>query len=194
MVLLGSGGHTAEMILLLAALVPPPSSTIECGPESRLPFRRTYVVTSGDALSATKAAAFERSLAGSRSRSRLASSADCEIRTVPRARRVGQSWLSTPWDCLRCLAGCVRAFARGGVPDVVLCNGPGSAVLVVAVALAGRFLGLAATRTVFVESFARTRSLSLSGRILYPLVDRFFVQWPAVRDKYPRAEYQGILV
>ena len=190
MVVLGSGGHTAEMILLLAALVPPPSSTIECGPESRLPFRRTYVVTSGDALSATKAAAFERSLAGSLS----PPSADYEIRTVPRARRVGQSWLSTPWDCLRCLGGCVRTFVRGGVPDVVLCNGPGSAVLVVAVALAGRFLGLTATRTVYVESFARTRSLSLSGRILYPLVDRFFVQWPAVREKYPRAEYRGILV
>ena len=190
MVLLGSGGHTAEMILLLAALVPLPSSTIGCGPESRLPFRRTYVVTSGDTLSATKAAAFERSLAGSRS----ASSADCEIHTVPRARRVGQSWLSTPWDCLRCLGGCVHVFVRGGVPDVVLCNGPGSAVLFVAVVLAGRFLGLAATRTVFVESFARTRSLSLSGRILYPLVNRFFVQWPAVRDKYPRAEYRGILV
>lgn len=31
---------------------------------------------------------------------------------------------------------------------------------------------------VFVESFCRVESVSLSGRLLYPVVDEFVVQWP----------------
>ena len=46
----------------------------------------------------------------------------------------------------------------------------------------------------FVESFARAQSLSLSGRILYPIADLFLVQWPALVAKYPRAEYHGVLI
>lgn len=183
MILLGSGGHTAEMLLLLASL--PSSSSTEH-------IKRTYIVTSGDALSIQKAATYETAL--STSSTSPTSSTNCTIRVVPRARRVGQSWLSTPWDCLLCLLGCLRAFVAGGVPDVLVCNGPGSAVLMVLVALAGRFFGLAKTRTLYVESFARTRSLSLSGKLLYPVVDRFFVQWPKLKEQYPRAEYRGILV
>jgi beta-1,4-N-acetylglucosaminyltransferase len=177
MILLGSGGHTAEMLLLLSSLT--------AGHTRQL--KRTYIVTSGDTLSLQKAAAFERTLSSTPPQ-------NCEIRMVPRARRVGQSWLSTPWDCVLCLLGCLRAFVEGGIPDLVVCNGPGSAVLMVLVALGCRFVGVAATRTVYVESFARTRTLSLSGKILYPLVDRFFVQWPKLRDRYPRAEYRGVLV
>lgn len=58
-------------------------------------------------------------------------------------------------------------------------------------AYALRFLGLgpARSRTVFCESFCRVRSLSLSGRIMYLLADRFVVHWPELLLKYPRAEY-----
>ncbi|CCX06833.1 Similar to UDP-N-acetylglucosamine transferase subunit ALG14; acc. no. Q6CF02 [Pyronema omphalodes CBS 100304] len=176
MILLGSGGHTAEMLLLLKSV---PAAQLQS-------FKRTYVVTSGDALSVQKAAGFEQSLA--------TEPKNCIIRIVPRARRVGQSWLSTPWDCVLCLVACMKAFVEGGIPDIVICNGPGSAVLMVLVALGCRFIGVAGTRTIYVESFARTKTLSLSGNILYPLVDRFFVQWPKVKERYPRAEYKGILV
>jgi beta-1,4-N-acetylglucosaminyltransferase len=176
MILLGSGGHTAEMLLLLSSLTPSHMRKL----------KRTYIVTSGDSLSLQKAAAYEQSLSSPPQ--------NCKIRIVPRARRVGQSWLSTPWDCVLCLVGCLRAFVEGGIPDVVVCNGPGSAVLMVLVALGCRFCGVARTRTVYVESFARTRTLSLSGKILYPLVDRFFVQWPKLKERYPRAEYRGVLV
>jgi beta-1,4-N-acetylglucosaminyltransferase len=176
MILLGSGGHTAEMLLLLASLTPSHTHY----------FKRTYIVTSGDTLSVQKAATFEQSLS--------VTPKNCSICIIPRARRVGQSWLSTPWDCVLCFMGCLQAFIQEGIPDVVLCNGPGSAVLMILVALGCKFIGVARTRTVYVESFARTRTLSLSGRILYPLVDRFIVQWPKVKERYLRAEYKGILV
>jgi beta-1,4-N-acetylglucosaminyltransferase len=55
-------------------------------------------------------------------------------------------------------------------------------------------MGFSNTKIVFVESFARVRSLSLSGKILYYLADRFIVQWPKLKESYPRAEYYGVLV
>lgn len=60
----------------------------------------------------------------------------------------------------------------------------------------GRFqvLGLKDVAVVYVESFARVRSLSLTGKLLYPFVDRFIVQWPYLEAKYPKAEFKGRLV
>ena len=50
---------------------------------------------------------------------------------------------------------------------------------------------LAGARLIFVESWCRVESLSLSGRLLYPVAHRFVVHWPRLRDRYPRAEYLG---
>lgn len=65
-------------------------------------------------------------------------------------------------------------------------------------------LGLKHTRIIYVESFARVTSLSLSGKLLRPFVDTFVVQWPgatggdAVLEKKKgepvRATYRGWLV
>jgi UDP-N-acetylglucosamine:LPS N-acetylglucosamine transferase len=70
-------------------------------------------------------------------------------------------------------------------PDAILSTGAGLAVPFFVV---GRLLGI---RLVYVESVTRTESLSLSGRMVYPLASRFFVQWPAVAERFRRAEYHG---
>lgn len=44
-------------------------------------------------------------------------------------------------------------------------------------------MGLLPVRVVFVESLCRVQSLSLTGRILYYLADRFVVQWPGLVDR-----------
>ncbi|KAG7165907.1 UDP-N-acetylglucosamine transferase subunit ALG14-like, partial [Homarus americanus] len=46
-------------------------------------------------------------------------------------------------------------------------------------------------RVVFIESLCRVQSLSLSGRMLYRITDDFIVQWPQLKDKYPRSKYMG---
>lgn len=46
-------------------------------------------------------------------------------------------------------------------------------------------------RIVYVESFARVHSLSLTGKLVYPFVDKFIVQWPQLLKKYDKAEYYG---
>ena len=38
---------------------------------------------------------------------------------VPRARKVGQSWLTTPFTSLQCLVGSMRAILVKPLPDAV---------------------------------------------------------------------------
>lgn len=69
-------------------------------------------------------------------------------------------------------------------PHAILSTG---AALAVPFFLVGRLHGC---RLVYVESLTRTDSLSLSARMVYPLTDAFFVQWPEAVVK-PRARYEG---
>lgn len=48
---------------------------------------------------------------------------------------------------------------------------------------------------IYVESFARIDSPSLTGRILYRLriPSLFLIQWPALKKFYPKAKYEGSL-
>jgi UDP-N-acetylglucosamine:LPS N-acetylglucosamine transferase len=73
-------------------------------------------------------------------------------------------------------------------PEAILSTGAG---LSVPFFLAGRALGI---RTVYVESVTRTESLSLSGRIVYPIASSFFVQWPAVAARYRKARFEGAVL
>lgn len=77
---------------------------------------------------------------------------------------------------------------RGRRPDAILSTGAGLAVPFFAI---GWLLRI---QRVYVESVTRTESLSLSGRLVYPLASRFFVQWPAVAERFSRAEYAGAVL
>ena len=52
----------------------------------------------------------------------------------------------------------------------------------------GRLLG---TQVVYIESFARVNHPSLTGRLVHPVANRFFVQWPEMVRHFPQAEYRG---
>jgi hypothetical protein len=71
---------------------------------------------------------------------------------------------------------------------VILSTG---AALAVPFFLVGRLHGC---RLVYVESLTRTRGLSLSGRMVYPLAHTFFVQWPGVAEGRAKARYVGNLL
>lgn len=73
-------------------------------------------------------------------------------------------------------------------PDLVVSTG---AAVGVAFLMVGSMLGI---KTVYVESLARIHELSMSGRLVYPFVDRFFVQWPELAEKHSRAAYCGRVV
>lgn len=70
---------------------------------------------------------------------------------------------------------------RSEDPRAILSTG---AALAVPFFLVGRLLG---KRLVYVESLTRVQAISLSGRLIYPLADAFFVQWPsAARRRHTR--------
>jgi UDP-N-acetylglucosamine:LPS N-acetylglucosamine transferase len=73
-------------------------------------------------------------------------------------------------------------------PDVILSTG---AALAVPFFIVGRLRG---ARLVYVESFTRVHRPALSGRLVYPLADVFFVQWPSATRRRRRAIYAGSVV
>lgn len=165
---LGSGGHTTEMLALVQEMS-----------ERYAPLH--VVVADTDKTSLPK---FEASSP------RLSARAD--IHTIRRSREVGQSFVTSAWTTAVATLDSIFVVLQSR-PKLVLCNGPGTCVPVVIGALLLRFLGLGDPCIVFVESFCRVKTLSLSGKILYGLADRFIVQWPELADQFPRAEYVGTL-
>ena len=72
-------------------------------------------------------------------------------------------------------------------PKVVISTGAHTAV---PTCIFAKLLG---GKVIFIESFARIRTPSLTGRILYIFSDRFYVQWPELKRFYKRAWYKGKL-
>lgn len=105
---------------------------------------RTYIVSSGDAFSALKAAEFERHLqktaglahlpadmGGDNKREGARDSSNdithgpgYDILTVPRARKIHQPLLTTPLTSLLCLLGCLRALSPSRPPPPSTATSP----------------------------------------------------------------------
>ena len=52
----------------------------------------------------------------------------------------------------------------------------------------GKFFG---TRIIYIETFANMTSKTITGKLLYPIADKFIVQWESMKDIYPKATYGG---
>jgi beta-1,4-N-acetylglucosaminyltransferase len=81
-------------------------------------------------------------------------------------------------------ASAIIARAR---PDVVLSTGPGVAVPVCVMA---KLIG---SRVIYIESYSRVRTLSLTGRLMRHIADLFFVQWEDLLPHVPEAVFAGRL-
>ena len=46
-------------------------------------------------------------------------------------------------------------------------------------------------KVIFIESFAKRESPTLSGKLVYPIATKFIVQWEGMLKYYPKAEYWG---
>lgn len=70
-------------------------------------------------------------------------------------------------------------------PDIVITTGAHTAVPMCYLAKLFR------RKVVFIESFAKSTSPTLSGRLVYPISDLFIVQWESMKEIYPDAIYGG---
>ena len=66
-------------------------------------------------------------------------------------------------------------------PDVIISSGA-------AVAVPFFYLGkLFGSKTVYIEVFDRIDSSTLTGKLVYPVTDKFIVQWEDMKKVYPKA-------
>ncbi|XP_074044323.1 UDP-N-acetylglucosamine transferase subunit ALG14 isoform X1 [Macrotis lagotis] len=198
LVVAGSGGHTTEILRLLGSL-------------SKGYNPRHYVLADTDKMSATKINLFEEKRAERDSESWY------KIHHIPRSREVQQSWSSSLFttlyavcyslpltfrlkpdlngkDKIKTVEKILKPWEEKTVIPSVLCNGPGTCVPICVSALLLGILGIKKVIIVYVESICRVETLSLSGKILYHFSDYFFVQWPALKEKYPKSVYCGRIV
>ncbi|MBS3169549.1 UDP-N-acetylglucosamine--LPS N-acetylglucosamine transferase [Candidatus Woesearchaeota archaeon] len=82
-----------------------------------------------------------------------------------------------------------QAFSilRKTKPDAILSAGPALAIPLFWLAKARGI------RTIFIESWVRVHHKSLTGKLVYPVSDLFFVQWKSMKNIYPKAVYAGRL-
>ncbi|RLM79845.1 hypothetical protein C2845_PM12G19420 [Panicum miliaceum] len=151
LIVLGSGGHTAEMMNIVTALQKDRFTP------------RYYVAALTDNMSLQKAQVYEQSLIQVESGEKIIKNA--HFMQIYRSREI-------------------------------FCNGPGTCFPLCVCAFVLKVLGLGWSSIFYIESIARVKKLSLSGLLLYKLriADQFYVQWPQLQQKYPRAYYAGRLM
>ena len=70
-------------------------------------------------------------------------------------------------------------------PDVIVTTGAHTAVAMCYIAK------LFKKKVIYIESFANIETKTLSGRLIYPIADKFIVQWKSMLKLYPKAVYEG---
>ena len=70
-------------------------------------------------------------------------------------------------------------------PDLIVSTG---AAVAVPFFYIGKLFG---AKTVYIEVFDRIDKPTLTGRLVYPITDKFIVQWEEMKQVYPKAENLG---
>ncbi|KAG5983305.1 hypothetical protein E4U55_000289 [Claviceps digitariae] len=181
---LGSGGHTKEMLMMMD------DGTRDFGAT-----HRRYLISSGDGMSENHLEDYEAELKTS-----SASPGTYDKCIVTRARRVHQPLWSTPWTSLLSFLDIfpvllVPPKTEGGealkvrYPGMIFSNGPATGFFVALAVHTLKMLGVVPEermRFVYIESWARISTLSLTGKLLFytGIADAFYVQHEEVAAKY----------
>lgn len=72
-------------------------------------------------------------------------------------------------------------------PDYVISTGAGVTIFYLL------FAKLFGAKIIYMESFAKVNSPTLTGRFVYRFADFFYVQWPELLKFYPKGIYKGSL-
>ena len=70
-------------------------------------------------------------------------------------------------------------------PDVVISTG---ALATIPMCLLSKVFR---KKVIFIESFAKITSPTLTGKLIYKFADQFYVQWEEMKEHYPDAIYEG---
>ena len=70
-------------------------------------------------------------------------------------------------------------------PDYIITTGTHTAGPMCCI---GKILG---SKIIYIETFANMVSKTSTGKLIYPISDKFIVQWESMKDIYPKSEYGG---
>ena len=70
-------------------------------------------------------------------------------------------------------------------PDLVITTG---VLAMIPMCLIAKIFG---KKLIYIESFAKISSPTLTGKFLYKYADQFYVQWEKMLEIYPNAIYKG---
>ncbi|KAK0626335.1 glycosyltransferase family 1 protein [Immersiella caudata] len=194
---LGSGGHSAEMI-----------ETIKQKFRGQKNQHRRYVITSGDKSSINMITGLETTISDACPDDRAGTR---DVFLIKRARAVHQPLWTSPFTCLISAAHAVNALTREPnlrpitryghqfkYPHVVVTNGPATGFIIGVVAHLLKIFYLVPPnrlKIVYIESWAKTKTLSLSGKLFYwtGIANMFCVQHETLAKSIPGARYVGIV-
>ncbi|KAK5656273.1 hypothetical protein OQA88_5036 [Cercophora sp. LCS_1] len=192
---MGSGGHSAEMI-----------ETVKQKFRGYKNQHRRYVVTSGDKSSQDMILRLEAQIADAYPNG---GAGTFDVFAVKRARAVHQSLLTSPYTCLIAAMHAANALTRAPnerparrfgtefkYPHVIVTNGPATGFIIGLVAHVLKVFFFAPQnrlKTVYIESWARTETLSLTGKLFLwtGIANVFGVQHQDLARAIPGAEYVG---
>ena len=174
MIIFGSGGHTTEMLLILGN-----TNIFEKYGEIH------FVIGHSDTWSLRKVTDYYKSIGIN-----IENQSNLKIHKLFRAREVKQSFLTSIFTTLIAILHSfiiiakVTAFSK---IDLVLTNGPGTAVPMCYCywIISKAMLFNLKSKIVFIESFCRVNSLSLTAKLMRPILSKFVVQWEDLHRKYP---------
>jgi len=174
MIVFGSGGHTSEMKRMIQKLDFNKFTKILC------------VAAKTDTLSLPTVS---DDFAKQGKNTKLV-----EWKLIPRSREVKQSYITSFFTTIYALVYCFFLIIWNE-PTLIVTNGPGTALpLCYSLKLSRILLYNLKGKILFIESFCRVDNLSVTGRLVYPISDRFIVQWEELTKRYKRAEYLGTLI
>ena len=108
---------------------------------------------------------------------------NCEHKTYyfPQTNRHEKAWIiKLLWIGIKSLVLYIKEK-----PDAIICTG---VLAMIPMCLMCKLFG---KKLIYIESFAKVTSPTLSGKLLYKFADQFYVQWESMKEIYPDAIYLG---
>lgn len=106
-----------------------------------------------------------------------------DARSILETEKVYSCHYPTNRNIKNLLKNTILAFKvlRQEKPDLIISSG---AAIAVPFFYIGKLYG---AKTVYIEVFDRINSPTLTGKLVYPVIDKFFVQWEEMKKVYPKA-------
>lgn len=157
MIILGSGGHTGELLIMLSKL-------------NFTKFKKVFIISShNDKNSENK---FKETF-----NIKNYSKTQFFFFKIHRARNVNQSFFTSIFTTIFSMIQSFFIIIKTQ-PNICVTNGPGVAIPIVYCGfILKKMMILIEFKILFIESFCRTKSISLSGKLIKPICDKFIVLW-----------------